>query len=184
MKEHVLAALATLLASPGLATAQNMPANTTPPPDCAPQSFNPETVTKPECSPSWGDCDGGPSNGRVWINAEYLLWWIKNGPAPVPLVTTNPNSFAFYWGLNEPGTRVLFGGSNSDLDYHAFSGGRLTAGGWVDSESTLGTRVSGFLFESRPVNFAASSPGGFAPRCRSPSSPPCPSTSIPPGKQR
>src|SRR5579862_9359812 len=29
---------------------------------------------------------------RFWARSEYLLWWVKNTPLPVPIVTTgNPN---------------------------------------------------------------------------------------------
>src|SRR5882724_11961265 len=30
---------------------------------------------------------------RIWVTPEYLLWWIKNGPLPTPLVTSalDPN---------------------------------------------------------------------------------------------
>src|SRR2546430_13181096 len=51
----------------------------------------------------------------LWASAEYLLWRIKDAPAPVPLVTTSPPSS--FGVLGNPGTAVLFGGS--EIEYRA-----------------------------------------------------------------
>jgi hypothetical protein len=65
--------------------------------------------------------------GRFYASADYLLWWLKNNPAP-PLVTTGPpGSFGF---LGQPGVVVLFG--NGDISDQLHSGGRFTAGCWFD----------------------------------------------------
>src|SRR5262249_53212844 len=87
-----------------------------------------------------------------WFDAEYLLWWTKNGPLPVPLVTTSSTADMGILGGNT--TRVLFGGS--DLDYHASSGARLTVGGMFNCNATLGAEVSG-MFVGRSLNFSTAS---------------------------
>jgi hypothetical protein len=88
----------------------------------------------------------------VWGSAEYLLWWVKNGPLPVPLVTAGtPASL----GILGPKTRVLFGGT--DIDYQSFSGGRFTLGSWFDRGYHLGLEGSGFFLEKRPATFATTS---------------------------
>ena len=52
------------------------------------------------------------------IGAEALLWWLKDSPAPVPLVTD---------GLRDrPGTRIFLGGE--DVDANPLPGFRLGAG--------------------------------------------------------
>jgi hypothetical protein len=79
------------------------------------------------------------------------------------LVTANrdPNSIG---ALNEPGTRVIFGaGAGGGLDYGTLSGGRVTLGGWIDSQDRIGLEGSGFLLERGSVNFQAASAGGAAP---------------------
>jgi hypothetical protein len=52
------------------------------------------------------------------IGAEALLWWLKDSPAPVPLVTDGR--------LDQPGTRIFLGGE--DLDANPHPGFRLGAG--------------------------------------------------------
>src|SRR5262245_9985124 len=66
------------------------------------------------CCPCEPCCDSccGP---RLWVSAEYLLWWIKDGPFPVPLATTGSATDPTPGALGQPGTTVLFGGSNVDF---------------------------------------------------------------------
>jgi hypothetical protein len=98
----------------------------------------------------------------VWGSAEYLLWWVKNQPVSVPLVTTgNAATQGTAAGtIGSPGTALLFG--ISDLDYHTFSGGRFSLGLGFGSEhdSVWGVEGSGFFLEKRPAGFAASSATG------------------------
>ena len=108
-------------------------------------------------------CDANQHDPRFWTSAEYLLWRVKNGPLPVPLVTTNPNAAGTIGTLTEPGTSVLFGGANNDLNYKWTSGGRVAVGGWLDPDSTIGFEFGGFLFGDTHSNFSASSAGGLAP---------------------
>src|SRR5207249_3637555 len=75
-------------------------------------------------APSCDSCFANPEPpcgppGRVWFDAEYLLWWTKNDHVP-PLITTGPATFPVGF-LGNPGTTVLFGGS---LDRNPFSGAR------------------------------------------------------------
>jgi hypothetical protein len=95
-------------------------------------------------------CPCGPP-GRFWVNAEYLLWWIKNSDLP-PLVTAS--SISSGGALNHPDTVVLFGGS---VDNEERSGGRFTAGYWLDCDQTIGIEAGYFFLGSRSVNFTAGS---------------------------
>ena len=61
---------------------------------------------------------GSVQAGPFSLSAEALLWWFKDSPAPVPLVTDGI--------IGQPGTSVLLGGK--DLDTGANPGFRLTAG--------------------------------------------------------
>src|SRR4051812_1195516 len=78
---------------------------------------------------------------HIWGDVDYLLWWVRPGSAP-PLVTTGPASDAFPGALDQPGTRVLFGGGNG-LGYAPSSGVRLTLGTWLDPERRWGVLASG-----------------------------------------
>jgi len=97
-----------------------------------------------------------------WVNSEYLLWWIKDGPLPVPLLTTgNPND-SVPGALGQPGTQTLLGGGNG-LGYGTFSGLRVSAGGWLDANRTFGVEGSGFLLEQRSNTTSASSDATGSP---------------------
>jgi hypothetical protein len=99
---------------------------------------------------------------RCWISAQYLLWWIKDGPV-VPLVTTSPTGTAVGTAgvLGQPDTTVLFG--DSDIDYGMFSGGRLSLGRWCDPERAWGLQASLFFLAERSESFAAGSDTSGSP---------------------
>jgi len=73
---------------------------------------------------------------RGWVTGEYLLWWFKGSPLPVPLVTSGSLDDAIPGALGQPGTRVLIGGE--PIESAVRSGGRVAAGLWVDPERTWG----------------------------------------------
>jgi hypothetical protein len=109
-------------------------------------------------TPDW--CGQGPCGpaGRFWVSAEYLVWWIRDSHLP-PLVTTGPANAAQIpppGALGSSTTRVLFGG---DLDHEAFSGGRFTAGLWLNDCQTVGFEASYFFLGSRSNDFTAGSSG-------------------------
>jgi len=105
------------------------------------------------CLPTASVC-GYP--GRFWINAEYLMWWMKGSPLPT-LVTTGPSTSPTPGAIGAPGTGVLFGGGN--VGQGLFSGGRFTAGFWLNDSQTLGIEAGYFFLGSRSDDFAASSSG-------------------------
>jgi len=103
-----------------------------------------------------GDCLNNPYD--IWFRGEYLLWAVKDAKTP-PLVTTSPPGTprAGAGILTTPGTTVLFGGPNVDLEER--SGARFTLGFWFDSEQTCGLEASYFFLGDRTVNFNAGSNG-------------------------
>jgi hypothetical protein len=118
-----------------------------------------ETVRPPvderPASPVWT----GPASGtHVWASIDYLAWWLKGNPLPVPLVTTgDPNDGALAGTLASPHTQVLFG--RSTLDPPAISGSRFTLGGWLTPEPILGMEMSGFFLQHNSSPFQATSDG-------------------------
>src|SRR5262245_25717364 len=65
------------------------------------------------------DCEQAPPSSQLWVSGEYLLWWVKNGPLSVPLITTGP--FLPPPGvspgvLGQPGTTLVYG--LTDINYH------------------------------------------------------------------
>src|ERR1019366_7600502 len=123
------------------------PAFAQPPRD--PSTFapeNPQTASRdpgalPEATPApplrgaadsieldFGDYD----KARRWYgSADYLLWWFKDSPVPVPLLTTtsNPGSMPVA-AFNDSNTSVLLG--NESLGSGVHQGARFTLGYWID----------------------------------------------------
>jgi Putative beta barrel porin-7 (BBP7) len=105
-----------------------------------------------------GACDCAPvygPPGRFWVDADYLLWWVRGANLP-PLVTTSPP------GTSEaragvPGSAVLFG--DSIVNGAARSGGRLDTGYWFDDEHIFGFEANFFLLSATAKDFSASSTG-------------------------
>jgi len=93
-----------------------------------------------------------------WLSADYMLLWIKNSPLHTPLATTGTSTGLGVLGAS--GTSVVLG--NSDIDYGAFSAGRLTGGFWFGRGSCWGLETSGFVTERNVERSSvASSPEGF-----------------------
>lgn len=100
----------------------------------------------------WPGDPGAPAARRLYGSAEYLLWWIKDADVP-PLVTTSPPGSQGILGM--PGTVVLFGGSNTDLNER--SGGRFTLGWWLDPCQVWGIETSFFFLGEDSAGFGANS---------------------------
>ena len=68
---------------------------------------------------------GGGGGGRLTLQADYLLWFIKAQPTPALVTTSSP---AFNGIIGQGDTRVLFG--NQALGDTQFSGGRFGGTYW------------------------------------------------------
>jgi hypothetical protein len=100
-----------------------------------------------------------------WARPEYLLWWLKSAPLPVPLVTTGDPNIGFdpnsgntvniAGAIGQPGTQILYG--DQRVSYRAFSGLRLTIGTWLDDNELFGIEGGGFAIERLTSNFSAAS---------------------------
>ncbi len=88
-----------------------------------------------------------PDSYRIWIRAEFLLWWVKNAPMPINVVGSNDL-------VNNPNGTPL--GNNSG-NFGAFSGGLVAFGGWLDAGRNLGFEIAFFGTEQRTSNFSAGS---------------------------
>jgi hypothetical protein len=96
---------------------------------------------------------------RLWSTGDYLLWWVNGNRLP-PLITTSPAGTppAAAGVLGTPGAEVLFG--NTDVNDRARSGGRLTAGYWLDCEQKWGIEASFFMLESQSRGITPPVPAG------------------------
>jgi hypothetical protein len=126
------------------------------PPAAAPVQGVP-TIVGPEdvfwSAPPPHASETGLPCGTVWLNADYLLWWIRQAPIAAPLVTTGSPLDAVPGALGQNNTAVLFGNNAANLG--AFSGFRVSLGfafaeGWMVEGTYFGleTRVVGQSFQS------------------------------------
>jgi Putative beta barrel porin-7 (BBP7) len=92
---------------------------------------------------------GSADEGRFYGRAEYLLWWMKDGPQSLPLVT---DGFA-----NAPSTRVFLGGD--DIDHGSLNGFRLSLGYWLTNDRAWGVEASGFYLPEVTDKQSVSSSG-------------------------
>lgn len=111
---------------------------------------------------------------RAWVSNEYLLWWIKKGPLPVPLITSS--NAADVGTIGAPSTQVLFGGNR--LDYGSFFGYRLGFGTWIDGQRTIGVESRWLFLEHRSAIAGATSDVNGNPTLAIPIFDPRPSGSL------
>jgi hypothetical protein len=103
------------------------------PPDC-------------RCGPPPGICpttpcpEDQPPTERIWLNADYLIWWLRTDRIPV-LATTGAAVLPAGAEGGAGTTPILTG----RVDHGAFSGFRLTACGWLDDCRDFGVEASGFF---------------------------------------
>ena len=98
-----------------------------------------------------------PRNPSIWLGAEALLWWTKNQPLSVPLITTGPASQGANAGnLGVPGTTSLNGPFNNGMT----GGARLFAGSWLESSHTIGIDGSLFFLGQQSSGFGAADRSG------------------------
>ncbi len=187
MQNAILIALAVLLLETTQIFAQSLPPNVPPStqPNIPPATLpNVSPSTLPNAPPPGLTSSPPPGNAfleteipvllsndrsqlnQFWARADYLLWWTKSAPLPVPIVTTGNSAVGFptlntAGAIGSPGTRVLLGDSN--LNYDAFSGVRLSIGKWFDTEETYGAEISGFLLQNMVFNWSAGSNAAGSP---------------------
>ncbi len=117
-----------------------------PPPPYAPLPYPPPLALR--------DPGGNPD---FWVGIEGLVWWSKNQPLAIPVVTTGPASQGSSAGnLGMPGTTSL----NGRLNYGAEAGFRMFTGGWFDDAHKIGANVSFFFLDQQSAGFAVADRAG------------------------
>ena len=174
MKRRLCGASVVLLASTGLALCLHSPAFAQPPQGpgafaveapqaaatdpTAPMDLAPAPPLRGAAEPMALDF-GENDHVRQWYaSADYLLWWFKDSPLPVPLLTTtsNPNSTPVA-AFNDPNTSVLLG--NGDLNGGLHQGACFTAGGWIDDRRQIGLEGSYFFLADQTTVRSTASNG-------------------------
>jgi hypothetical protein len=94
---------------------------------------------------------------RLSVGAEYLRWWIKDGPASPPLLSTGV--------LGDPDFSVVFGGRPSDTGAH--QGARFTVGYRLTTDWAL-EGIGFFLPATSATRTVSSSGAPGSPRLVAP----------------
>ncbi len=165
MRKGILGAFVVMMANTVSILAQETPSAppSSPAPEILSVSFQPTDPPKklPGVTENLVISDTRASRPlSMWVNADYLLWWIKGGPLNSPVVTTS-NNFADVppGAVGQPGTQVLFG--DRAMQYGAHSGLRLNAG--ITLESGFTVEGSYFILERRSNHFRISSDAAGSP---------------------
>jgi hypothetical protein len=127
----VMAAMVLALAA-GVASAQQV----------APAADGPVEATASDLRPGLGP---NPPAGRVWAEADYVLYWIKPVCLTVPTITARGNLDAQPGVPGEPHTELLQG--LHKFQFGGASGVRPRLGGWFTDDEFLGVVVEGFVLE-------------------------------------
>lgn len=110
---------------------------------------HPADSTLPSSPLACGPVCGPP--GRVWVSADYLRWRVKGDALPPLVVAAPPGTSPITNGV------TIFGDERVNDDWR--SGGRVTAGFWLDPQQTLGVEASFFALEDATTDFNAASGG-------------------------
>ena len=122
-----------------------------------PQEIAPPPTTASTVEAVW---DGPAPASRIWGGAEYLLWWTRKSPEPVPLVTRSsddPVIIGKSGTLTSPTSTVVLGGQS--IDSQSRDGARFTAGFWLDSCATVGVEASYFFLASTTTTQSVAASG-------------------------
>jgi hypothetical protein len=122
----------------------------------------------PEGSLPEGECAGGSCHGggyfggqhdcapqeTIYADAQYLLWWLRGGNAVPPLVGRLPVGLANLSPADLPPSAIVpaFGGDR--FDFRGFSGGRFTAGVWLDPGQCNAIEGDFLFLSRRTIHFA------------------------------
>jgi hypothetical protein len=106
---------------------------------------NPDENRKRSGRESASPDGASPADGqqnRYWVNTEYLLWRTTGSDLP-PLLQR-------YSGFNDNSGEILIGGR--EVNPGNSSGGRITAGLWLNRSRTVGLEASYFYLGPRSIN--------------------------------
>lgn len=107
------------------------------------------------CWPDWPlpqmPCRDEGYNLYAWASIEQLVWWLKDSPLSVPLVTSIDLAFEDLPVLTNPNTVILYGGR--DIDYDTAYGLKLACGVF-DPKLNLGLEGSVFRIEDQVARFS------------------------------
>src|SRR5205814_3390735 len=89
-----------------------------------------------------------PYGPNCWVGVEYLFFWVKKGPLPIPVALGGRAGSNGLFGT--PGSQVLLG--STDFDYKQNSGVRVSAGWWFTDSHVVGLEANVFILPQRSTS--------------------------------
>jgi hypothetical protein len=97
------------------------------------------------------------ANSRLFVSAEYILWWLREGRLPATVTTSSQGSQGL---IGQPDTHVLYGGDRIETRHNdRFNGIRVTLAYWLDDAQTVGLEGNAFFLERDSTHFKVTSNG-------------------------
>jgi hypothetical protein len=94
------------------------------------------------------------------LNAEYLLWWVRDDKVQQPIISTIPGGVPITPGaVLPPGTLVPVFPAHNTINYNPLNGVRLSGGVWLNGEGSFGIDATGFWLQDTSRVGVISSPG-------------------------
>lgn len=97
------------------------------------------------------------TQGRIWINAEYLQWLLRNPNVSIPMVTSGLPQASLPGAIGQPGAQILIG--NSSIDTGSYLGGQFVLGYWLDAQKKLGIEGTYFFLSPKETDQNKSTTG-------------------------
>ncbi len=121
-----------------------------------------KVLAQPASSPVAGADTSSAPTVRIYGGIEYLHWWVKGAPLPVPLLSTGPDVEPIDGGfLRSSQATVVYGspfppalGGNDTQGFPGFSGARFTLGYWLDDAHRYAIEAQGFLLQNGSATFS------------------------------
>jgi hypothetical protein len=129
----------------------------------APGSVDSTPADAGDQGPGWADrFSSFDLHPHGWVSADYMRWFLRRQPLPIPLVTTGSPVAPVPGALGQPGTQIVYGG---DLPERSFNGYRAEIGTWLDDNHCWGVQASGFVLPKYTTSALsiASDPNGNPP---------------------
>ncbi len=89
-------------------------------------------------------------DGRIYGRVEGMVWFIRDAHTP-PLITFGSAADPIPGALDQPGTRIAFGGN---IDTGTHGGAQFTLGYWFTNDKEMGLEATYWFLNRRTASYA------------------------------